>query len=148
WPGRRPRGDQALLPTLLVPGQAGRIPGRDAATAEELVQDSFGAVYTSWRRLRDRNHALSCLRQSVVNRSRSVHRHRAVVNKIPPELAPDMPAAEQQVIIRLDHSALGLGAAGPPYPAARGPGASAAGMALAASRVAPPSSDRVQPRAW
>jgi len=78
----------------------------DAATAEELVQDSFVAVYTSWRRLRDRNHALSCLRQSVVNRSRSVLRHRAVVNKIPPELAPDMPAAEQQVIIRLDHFAL------------------------------------------
>jgi RNA polymerase sigma-70 factor (sigma-E family) len=78
----------------------------DVATAEELVQDSFVAVYTSWRRLRDRNHALSYLRQSVVNRSRSVLRHRAVVNKIPPELAPDMPAAEQQVIIRLDHSAL------------------------------------------
>jgi RNA polymerase sigma-70 factor (sigma-E family) len=78
----------------------------DVATAEELVQDSFVAVYTSWRRLRDRNRAVPYLRQSVVNRSRSVLRHRAVVNKIPPELAADMPAAEQEVIIRLDQHAL------------------------------------------
>jgi RNA polymerase sigma-70 factor (sigma-E family) len=78
----------------------------DVATAEELVQDSFVAVYTSWRRLRDRNLALPYLRRSVVNRCRSVLRHRAVVNKIPPDLAPDMPAAEQEVIIRLDQHAL------------------------------------------
>jgi RNA polymerase sigma factor (sigma-70 family) len=63
-------------------------------------------VYTSWRRLRDRNQALPYLRQSVVNRSRSVLRHRAIVHKIPPELAPDMPAAEHEVIIRLDQSAV------------------------------------------
>jgi RNA polymerase sigma-70 factor (sigma-E family) len=78
----------------------------DVATAEELVQDSFLAMYTSWRRLRDRNRALPYLRRSVVNRSRSVLRHRAVVNKIPPKLEPHMPAAEQEVIIRLDQHAL------------------------------------------
>jgi RNA polymerase sigma-70 factor (sigma-E family) len=78
----------------------------DVATAEELVQDSFVAVYTSWRRLRDRNQALPYLRQSVVNRSRSVLRHRAIVRKVPAKLAPDMPPAEQEAIVRLDQSAL------------------------------------------
>ncbi len=47
---------------------------RDVATAEEVVQDSFVAMHGSWRRLRDSDKALSYLRQSVVNRSRSVRR--------------------------------------------------------------------------
>jgi DNA-directed RNA polymerase specialized sigma subunit, sigma24 homolog len=45
---------------------------RDVATAEEVVQDSFIAMHTAWRRIRDNDKALSYLRQSVVNRSRSV----------------------------------------------------------------------------
>jgi ATP-dependent Clp protease ATP-binding subunit ClpA len=49
---------------------------RDVATAEEVVQDSFIAMHTAWRRLPDNDKALSYLRQSVVNRSRSVLRHR------------------------------------------------------------------------
>src|SRR5712691_5009042 len=52
---------------------------RDVATAEEVVQDSFIAMHTAWRRIRDNDKALSYLRQSVVNRSRSVLRHRVVV---------------------------------------------------------------------
>ena len=51
---------------------------RDVATAEEVVQDSFVAMHGGWRRLRDSDKALSYLRQSVVNRSRSVLRHRVV----------------------------------------------------------------------
>ncbi len=47
---------------------------RDVATAEEVVQDSFVAMHGGWRRLRDSDKALSYLRQSVVNRSRSVLR--------------------------------------------------------------------------
>jgi RNA polymerase sigma-70 factor (sigma-E family) len=78
----------------------------DISTAEELVQDSFVGVYTSWRRLRDCNHALFYLRRSVVNRSHSVLRHRAVVRKSEPKLASDAPAAEQEVIIRLDQNAV------------------------------------------
>ena len=52
---------------------------RDVGTAEEVVQDSFVAVHGRWSRLRDPDKALAYLRQAVVNRSRSVLRHRAVV---------------------------------------------------------------------
>ena len=68
---------------------------RDVATAEEIVQDSFIAMHGAWRRLRDNEKALSYLRQSVVNRSRSVLRHRVVVDRNAPKPAPDMPSAEQ-----------------------------------------------------
>ncbi len=52
---------------------------RDVATAEEVVQDAFVAVHGRWSRLRDPDLALAYLRQTVVNRSRSALRHRAVV---------------------------------------------------------------------
>src|SRR5215471_17132926 len=49
---------------------------RDTPTAEEVVQDSFVAMHGGWQRLRDAEKALAYLRQAVVNRSRSVLRHR------------------------------------------------------------------------
>ncbi|WP_106581115.1 SigE family RNA polymerase sigma factor [Murinocardiopsis flavida] len=79
------------LATLLV---------RDFATAEEVVQDAFVAMHGAWRRLRDPNKAVAYLRQSVVNKARSVLRHRAVVDKHAPKALPDEPSAE--------HGALGL----------------------------------------
>ncbi len=79
---------------------------RDAATAEEVVQDSFVAMHGAWRRLRDSEKALSYLRQSVVNRSRSVLRHRTVVDRNAPKPAPDMPSAEQGAITLLERSAV------------------------------------------
>jgi RNA polymerase sigma-70 factor (sigma-E family) len=79
---------------------------RDVATAEEVVQDSFIAMHGAWRRLRDTDKALSYLRQSVVNRSRSVLRHRMVVDKNAPKPAPDMPSAEQGAISLLERSAV------------------------------------------
>jgi len=79
---------------------------RDVATAEEVVQDSFIAMHAAWRRLRDTEKALSYLRQSVVNRSRSVLRHRVVVDKNAPKPAPDMPSAEQGAISLLERSAV------------------------------------------
>ena len=54
---------------------------RDVPTAEDIVQDSFVAMHDGWRRLRDAESALAYLRQAVLNRSRSVLRHRAVVEK-------------------------------------------------------------------
>jgi DNA-directed RNA polymerase specialized sigma24 family protein len=45
---------------------------QDLATAEEIVQDSFAAVHAAWQRLPDSDHALSYLRRSVVDRSRSL----------------------------------------------------------------------------
>jgi RNA polymerase sigma-70 factor (sigma-E family) len=79
---------------------------RDTATAEEVVQDSFVAMHGAWRRLRDTDKALSYLRQSVVNRSRSVIRHRMVVDKNTPKPPPDMPSAEHGAIALLERSAV------------------------------------------
>jgi RNA polymerase sigma-70 factor (sigma-E family) len=79
---------------------------RDVATAEEVVQDSFVAMHDGWRRLRDNEKALSYLRQSVVNRSRSVLRHRVVVDRNAPKPPPDMPSAEQGAITLLERSAV------------------------------------------
>lgn len=85
------------LATLLV---------RDFATAEEVVQDAFVAMHGAWRRLRDPNKALSYLRQSVVNRARSVLRHRAVVEKHIPKALPDAPSAEHGAMGELERASV------------------------------------------
>lgn len=51
---------------------------RDMETAEEVVQDAFVAMHGRWRSLKEPDNALAYLRQAVVNRSRSVLRHRGV----------------------------------------------------------------------
>lgn len=79
---------------------------RDVASAEEVVQDAFVALHGAWRRLRDTDKALAYLRQSVVNRSRSVLRHRAVVEKYAPKGLPDAPSAENGAIGELERSAV------------------------------------------
>jgi RNA polymerase sigma-70 factor (sigma-E family) len=78
----------------------------DLQTAEEVVQDAFEAMHKAWRRLRDSEKALSYLKQSVVNRSRSVLRHRKVVDMHPPKPAPDEPSAEHAVLTLLERSAV------------------------------------------
>ena len=72
---------------------------RDIATAEDVVQDSFVAMHNGWQRLRDAESALAYLRHTVLNRSRSVLRHRAVVAKHLPNPPPDMPSAEYGALI-------------------------------------------------
>lgn len=80
---------------------------RDAATAEEVVQDAFLAMHVGWRRLRDIRNAPSYLRQSVVNRSRSVLRHRAIVDKYAQKPLPDeAQSAEQAATTLLERSAV------------------------------------------
>jgi RNA polymerase sigma-70 factor (sigma-E family) len=79
---------------------------RDVATAEEVVQDSFVAMHGGWRRIRDTDKALSYLRQTVVNRSRGVLRHRAVVERNAPQPSPDMPSAEHGALELLERSAV------------------------------------------
>jgi RNA polymerase sigma-70 factor (sigma-E family) len=74
----------------------------DVPTAEEVVQDSFVAMHHAWRRLRDSQKALSYLRQAVVNRSRSVLRHRTVVDKNAPKPGPDEPSAESGAIAAIE----------------------------------------------
>src|SRR6516225_12190508 len=51
---------------------------RDVPTAEDVVQDSFVAMHDGWQRLRDPQSAPAYLRSAVLNRCRSVLRHRAV----------------------------------------------------------------------
>jgi RNA polymerase sigma-70 factor (sigma-E family) len=79
---------------------------RDVATAEEIVQDTFIAMHDAWRQPQDDEKALSYLRQSVVNRSRSVLRHRVVVDRNAPKPSPDMPSAEQGACSLLERSAV------------------------------------------
>jgi RNA polymerase sigma-70 factor (sigma-E family) len=66
----------------------------DLGTAEEVTQDSFIAIHDARRRLGDRDKALGYLRQSVVNRSRSVLRRRMLADPG----APENPAAGQGAI--------------------------------------------------
>lgn len=76
----------------------------DVMVAEEVVQDSFVALAVAWRRLRDNDKALSYLRRSVVNRSRSELRHRVVVERNTPKPPPDMPSAEHGALASLERA--------------------------------------------
>lgn len=78
----------------------------DMATAEEVVQDSFVALHAGLHRLRDSEKALSYLRAAVVNRARSVLRHRVVVDRNAPKPAPDMPSAEQGALALIERSSV------------------------------------------
>ena len=64
---------------------------RDQPLAEDVVQDAFVELHRRWARV-DPDRAPAYLRQTVVNRSRSALRHRAVVDRHrhepPPHGAP------------------------------------------------------------
>ena len=72
----------------------------DAGRAEEVVQDSFVAVYRRMRRSAGDavTNAPAYLRQTVVNRSRSVLRHLKVVAQHPPESPTDAPGADDDLL--------------------------------------------------
>ena len=74
--------------------------------AQDVVQDSFVAMHDGWQRLRDAESALAYLRQAVLNRSRSVLRHRTVVDKNLQKAPPDMPSAEHGALVLLERSAV------------------------------------------
>lgn len=78
----------------------------DVQTAEEVVQDAFEAMHLASARLRESEKALQYLRQSVVNRSRSVLRHRKVVDMHAPKPAPDEPSAEHAAMALLERTAV------------------------------------------
>jgi RNA polymerase sigma-70 factor (sigma-E family) len=78
----------------------------DIASAEEVVQDSFVALHAGLHRLRDSEKALSYLRAAVVNRSRSVLRHRVVVDRNPAKPPPDMPSAEHGALTLIERSSV------------------------------------------
>lgn len=62
----------------------------DYDTATEIIEDAFNDLNASWRSLPDSDRALSYLRRSVVNRSRSVLQHREIMDKIALKLGPDL----------------------------------------------------------
>lgn len=72
----------------------------EAGSAEEVVQDSFVAVHQRMQRS-DRaalEDGAAYLRQTVVNRSRSVLRHRKVVDLHRPERPADQAGADEEVL--------------------------------------------------
>ena len=75
---------------------------RDPETAEEVVQDSFVAMHGKWRTLKEPDSGLAYLRQTVVNRARSVLRHRGVQSRYVAahggDPAPVEPGADQQAL--------------------------------------------------
>lgn len=79
----------------------------DVATAEAVVQDSFVAMHAAWRRLRDSEKALPYLRQCLVNRSRSVLRHRIVIGRNTPKPEPGRLSADREAPPLPDHSVVG-----------------------------------------
>jgi len=78
----------------------------DIDTAEEVVQDSFIATQGAWPQLCDSDKVLAYVRQSVMNRARSVIRRRMVADRHPPKYEPDAPSAEHSAIRELDRSAV------------------------------------------
>jgi RNA polymerase sigma-70 factor (sigma-E family) len=78
----------------------------DVQTAEEVVQEAFDAMHQAWERLSDSEKALQYLRQTVVNKSRSVLRYRKVIDLYSPKPTPDGPSAEQAALEILERSAV------------------------------------------
>jgi RNA polymerase sigma-70 factor (sigma-E family) len=78
----------------------------DVATAEDVVQDSFIAMHRAWWRLRDTSRALPYLRRTVINKCRSVLRHRVVADRHPPMPAPGLPSAEDSALAAVERSAV------------------------------------------
>jgi RNA polymerase sigma-70 factor (sigma-E family) len=73
----------------------------DVGRAEEVVQDSFVAIYKRMVRMGSADFASNTpayLRQTVVNRSRSVLRHLKVVSQHRSEAAPDESGADHDLL--------------------------------------------------
>ncbi len=78
----------------------------DFATAEDVVQDSLIATHRMWWQLRDTSRALPYLRRAVINKSRSVLRHRVVADRHLPAPAPELPSAEESALAVVERSAV------------------------------------------
>jgi len=79
---------------------------QDLTTAEDVVQDSFVAMHTAWRRRRDSDEALAYLRRSVVNRSRSAPRHRTMTERDACLHGPGIAGAELGALPSPEHPAV------------------------------------------
>jgi RNA polymerase sigma-70 factor (sigma-E family) len=76
----------------------------DLASAEDVVQDAFVALYRRWRWLQDKEAAAGYLDQTVLNRARSLLRRRAVRARLRMVPQPEATAsAETQVVADDEH---------------------------------------------
>ncbi|WP_405526843.1 SigE family RNA polymerase sigma factor [Streptomyces avidinii] len=76
----------------------------DLATAEDVVQDAFTALYRRHgEQITEVDNALGYLRTAVVNTSRSVLRRRRTVRSWTPPAAADIPSAEDHVVLDEAH---------------------------------------------
>ncbi|MEU8843466.1 SigE family RNA polymerase sigma factor [Streptomyces roseus] len=76
----------------------------DLATAEDVVQDAFTALYRRHgERISEVDNALGYLRTAVVNTSRSVLRRRRTARAWTPPAAAEAPSAEDHVVLDEAH---------------------------------------------
>ncbi|NXY93323.1 SigE family RNA polymerase sigma factor [Streptomyces sp. BR123] len=76
----------------------------DPATAEDVVQDAFTALYRRHGEdIAEVDNALGYLRTAVVNTSRSVLRRRRTARAWTPPPARDLPSAEEHVVLDEAH---------------------------------------------
>jgi DNA-directed RNA polymerase specialized sigma24 family protein len=87
-------GVMVRLAALLLDG--------DTAAARAVVRDSLAAVQAARGRLGDREQARVYMCRAVVDRSRSVHWHRAAQSHHAPQAAPGVPGAAHAGIGYLD----------------------------------------------
>jgi RNA polymerase sigma-70 factor (sigma-E family) len=78
----------------------------EVPAAEDVVQDAYVSVYRSWTKLRNTDSAAAFLRAAVVNKARSVLRHRAVVDRNTPQAPQTAPSAEHEALVLLGRSTL------------------------------------------
>ncbi|MGW7573103.1 RNA polymerase sigma factor [Streptomyces sp. NPDC054765] len=76
----------------------------DRATAEDVVQDAFAALYKRHgEQLGDVDNALAYLRTAVVNAARSVLRRRRTARDYTPPYEADAPSAEERIVLDEEH---------------------------------------------
>ena len=92
---REHHGDLVRLALLMV---------GDKPTAEDIVQDVYASVHARWSRLPAQGSALSYVRAAVLNRCRSVLRHRNIAYRVGRMQAPEeaQASAESQVLLTED----------------------------------------------
>ncbi|QHC26340.1 RNA polymerase sigma factor [Streptomyces sp. GS7] len=76
----------------------------DRATAEDVVQDAFAALYKRHgEHLDEVDNALAYLRTAVVNAARSVLRRRRTARGYTPPHEADAPSAEERIVLDEEH---------------------------------------------